>query len=311
MRYYLIFFIYLIPILAPFTVSAASVCYDEKYYPAIAKLTPTNNGFKAMLGGLYTNIKTRETSVLTWDDNDGWVSLSKEECRNCITPNHSRSCELPLPGKPTGSSPYESHRSKGSSCDYKNEYVWYGEDFYQGEGESGTGGISRYRPSTRQLVTHRPTELKNVPTQKIVHDGKYLWGATAYNFECLGQPPALGLFRYEWEKKEFKRFTNTNEGPCGFVIHDLLWKKGSLWVATDVALSRWIKGNNKWIHYLPDRTNPMEVSAKSCSEIYDQLLTDVPKDKSWFDESRSYHQILLLNLKRFKPDYYNRIKANQ
>jgi hypothetical protein len=64
----------------------------------------------------------------------------------------------------------------------------------------------------------------------------------------------LGLVRYDWARHTVHAFRGTDAGPCGFFVHDLLVHEDTLWVATDLGVSRlglspdtW----DEWTHFAP------------------------------------------------------------
>lgn len=296
------FILFLIVVISPSNVLSASVCYNEKYFPAVFSLQETKNGIQAQLGGKYSDIKSERSPIIKWVDDIGWSSTEKVKCQFCMTNAHIQECGFDIPSlRKPGQSVYIDE--KPSACVAHDKYIWFGINFYKGEGYSGTGGFGRYQLETKKLELHRPPELEDIPIHKVVHDGNHIWAATTRNYECNGHPPALGLIRYDWNKKSLFSYIDKKDGPCGFVIHDLLWRKGFLWVATDIGLSRWDSKNDKWIHYFPDTDNPKRVDTKTCSEIYLELLETLPKDERWFDEDRSYYQILYEILEKFRPEY--------
>lgn len=292
---------------------AGSECYNEKYFPAALEfeLEETSKGIEVevQLGGAYTDLKRDVAPVLVyrqgiwtlvenrrWAGNAGWGK-----------------CRLPIPKWETipplhpgshGDPPWELESDESpSSCAVTDIAVWFGINFYQGEGMGGYGGLGRYERQTNKLEIRRPPELKHYPIHKVVWDGEHLWAATTFNFECAGHPPALGLIKYKWDTQELTQFKGRNDGPCGFVIHDLLWSNGLLWVATDVGLSRWDAKSGQWTHYLPDIKTPGKVRQGSCETFYKELLSKLPKNETWFDETKSYYEIFYDNLKEFRPDF--------
>jgi hypothetical protein len=63
-----------------------------------------------------------------------------------------------------------------------------------------------------------------------------------------------GLVRHDLRHGATHAFRGTDAGPCGFRVHDLLLRDETLWVATDLAVSRlrlspevW----DEWAHYAP------------------------------------------------------------
>jgi hypothetical protein len=288
--------------------NTAFECYNEKYFPSVFLLQETSTGIRAQLGGVYADPIKRIAPVIEWVDELGWMSKTEKECKYCATNAHVQECKL---GVPSVRTPNQSGYivEKPSACVTVHGNIYFGINFYRGEGYTGTGGFGRYGLQTERLELHRPTELKDIPIHKVVHDGKYIWAATTHNYECIGHPPAEGLVKYDWETKLLYNFKGKNDGPCGFVIHDILWRKGNLWVATDVGLSRWNSKSNRWIHYLPDKNNPENIVTNSCSEFYIQLLSTLPKNETWFDESRSYYQAFYDNLKMFRPDFIDKYES--
>jgi len=288
------------------TASAAETCYFDLHLPFISKIDETEHGIKVTLGGIYTKEQVRNAPVIYWNEKQGWLASSDDKCTSCDSDNYVRYKSMiphiePIPVEDMD------EEEKPSIPAYYDGHIWFGLEFYWGEGSIGTGGIGRYTPATKQLEVHRPGELEHVPIQKVVHDGENLWAATKYVLECVGDPPALGLLKYDWGSKTLSQFKSVNEGPCGFAIHDLLWHNGSLWVATDIGLSRWIKENNQWLHYIPDKNNPSQVSTKSCPEIYNDVLHEIAISE-WCNRGYECGSTFMYYLERFRPEYYGSIK---
>lgn len=145
-----------------------------------------------------------------------------------------------------------------------------------------------------------------MPIHKVVWDGESIWAATTSNYECLGHPPALGLVRYQWEKQLLSMYYGREDGPCGFLIHDLLWKNGTLWVATELGLSRWDSKGDHWRHYLPNVDNAKDTASTSCAVVYKKMLDQVPDNKMWFDEPISYRRMLYNNIMKYASWFLDR-----
>lgn len=303
---------------------AAFVCYNEKYFPAVFSLWEVDKGVRAQLGGVYADAKQSVSPVLSWSEQEGWADIKTERCRPCTTNIHQSSCavkipqwepsppnEACLPGEDCRQGipvirfgPGESREKieETPSCTIAGNVVYFGIDFYRGEGYTGYGGLGRYDLASKRLEVRRPPALTQVPIHKIIWDGENIWAATTTNYECIGHPPALGLIKYNWSTGTLTQFKGKKDGPCGFIIHDLLWSNGFLWVATDVGISRWSAKGDRWTHYLPDIASPRNVREGRCEAFYAELLDTLPKDEAWFGESRSYYQVFYDNLGRFRPD---------
>ena len=84
----------------------------------------------------------------------------------------------------------------------------------------------------------------------LVSDGASLWLGVSERRGCGLRP--RGLVRYDWKRDAAFAFRGTDAGPCGFLVHDLLLRDDTLWVATDLGVSRlrvspedW----DEWTHY--------------------------------------------------------------
>ena len=230
--------------------------------------------------------------------------LPKEFCKNS---DHYQSC---IDNVDNGEFVY--------SCSITNSAVWFGINFYESEGVYGNGGLGLYNRKTNIVEVRRIPALEEIPIHKVVWDGKYIWAATTHNYECTGHPPALGLIKYDWDKNILQTYKATNTGPCGFIIYDLLWSQESLWVATDVGISRWDSKQDKWMHYLPDTKPPYVVKESSCDVFYETILNDLSKDKfmasnikiaNGYERRRSAYSFFLDQyLSLFRPDFTKRYK---
>ena len=86
----------------------------------------------------------------------------------------------------------------------------------------------------------------------MVSDGASLWLGISERLECGLRP--RGLVRYDWKRDLGHAFRGTDAGPCGFRVQDLLLRDDTLWVATDLGVSRlrvspddW----DEWTHFAP------------------------------------------------------------
>ena len=285
---------------------AAETCYFDLHLPVISKLDETEHGIKVTLGGIYAKEQVQKYPVIYWDEEKGWLANSEDKCISCAGNNYvqyQRSIPHiePIPVEDMDA------EEKPSIPAYYDGNIWFGLGFYWGEGAIGTGGIGRYTPATKQLEVRRPAELERIPIQKVIHDGENLWAATKMVHECVGDYPALGLIKYDWSNKTLTQFNTVDEGPCGFAIQDIEWKNGSLWVATEIGLSRWIKEKNQWLHYIPDKNDPSQVSTKSCRDVYSDVFREIATNK-WCNSGYQCKKTFLYYLERFRPAYYESIK---
>jgi hypothetical protein len=96
-------------------------------------------------------------------------------------------------------------------------------------------------------VLARPCDKSDVARDVIVDDGASVWSAVSAPDAC---DPG-GLVRFDRARRESHAFRATDAGPCGFRVHDLLLQDGTLWVATDLGVSRLrlFEEWDEWAHY--------------------------------------------------------------
>jgi hypothetical protein len=96
----------------------------------------------------------------------------------------------------------------------------------------------------------------------VVDDGASLWIGLPGDDACDGPPP--GLLRRDRGGGPMRAFRGTDSGPCGFRVHDLLLRDDTLWVATDLGVSRlrvspddW----DEWTHFAVSADGGLEETA--------------------------------------------------
>jgi hypothetical protein len=90
----------------------------------------------------------------------------------------------------------------------------------------------------------------NAGARLSVREGASLWMAVSEPGACGARP--RGLVRYDLELGQAHAFRGTDAGPCGFQVHDLLLRGDTLWVATDLGVSRLRPSPDdwdEWTHY--------------------------------------------------------------
>lgn len=310
-------------ILIPSVTYAAFTCNDDTYNPVVYKLTKLDDGVEIRLSGIYSKSEADNPAVrlskmlnkpmprispaLQWKINKGWKYIEHKPCNYCSS-DHSPECPIKLPN--WVNQPQEeidnypmTHiiEEKASMCVVKENIVLFGINFYKGEGYTGNGGFGRYDISNNHMDVRHLPELADIPIYKVVWDGTNLWGATTQNYECSGNPPSIGVVKYDWFKKKLKKIINDENSPCGFVVNDLLIAHGYLWVATDVGVSQLHLKNDTWTHFLPEREIPFNVTEGSCLANYKKVLSYQPKDIIFPDDRLSYYEKFYKNIKEFKP----------
>src|SRR3989442_8490403 len=191
----------------------AFVCYEEKFYPSVAKLERTQTGFRALLSGKFFDQAQgypKERPALKYSERGAW-SLDKpfpcSEGAGCLPKKQQGKPDVP----PIKLSQEEAVAlvprlqeaigiaQEVSAWTEHGGVIWFGIGFYSGEGTDGVGGIGRYDPRKKNTVIHRPKVLLDSSINNLVHDGKSMWLGTTGYYQCNGEPPLHRLVRYEWD----------------------------------------------------------------------------------------------------------------
>jgi len=292
---------------------AESVCYDEALYPSVVRLDQTPTGLRALLGGKAGDhtVPSRRLPALKYAEAGGWTLDGPFECKE---PNgcdrRSTRPGSPAPAialskpeavalRPELKHAEEIAQEIGAWTEHSGT-IWFGISFYDGEGTSGVGGIGRHDPKTGVTIVRRPNVIRDSSIDHIAHDGQWLWLATTGFYECSGRPPTHGLARYDWNADRLDTFEGRDDGPCGFVVHDLVSDAKYLWVATDLGLSRRDRRAQRWEHFVPDMAANPPMRSTMCEALYTSLLKTLPRAPL---DIGSYYSQLFKALKRFRPRF--------
>lgn len=263
---------------------ALVVCYDEKANPAVNSVEPFGESVIAVVGGTGWDPQTNTLPRVIFDGHR-WHGVDRVAATvHEVRESGFRRCKanIPLPkltadeAKSLREWRYEpdEYEQSATAC-VEVDGIWYfGLGFYDGEGITGVGGLGRYDPASGALEVRRPERLREVSVTAIAyHEGDFLVG-TASIEECAGLVPAHGMMQYDWEAD---RLRNVEEFP-GFVIHDLISHKGSVWGASDMGISRGqrVEGGYAWRHwtYTGDPEHPMQWETQE--DLYARLLRTLP-----------------------------------
>jgi hypothetical protein len=177
---------------------------------------------------------------------------------------------------------YAEHAAEGLAveqqtvaCARQGPVVYFGLAFYEGEGTVGAGGVGRLDVATHALEIRRPKPLLEHSVRKLRVEGDSLWLATEDSTEGT-RGPGVGLVRYDWSQDRLETFQHTPDGPCGLWVNDLLVHDGELWVATDLAISRYAFAAKTWRTFVPVDAESQELREVSCRAVYQDLAARLP-----------------------------------
>ncbi len=295
-------------VIFPGTTQAAESCYNESRFPSVVNLEVLEDGFRVQAAGRHHDRQKKTAPTLTYTPDAGWRKSGTSPCSGPTCGAESQACNVKLPNivlsdkeilALTDWTHIPDIEQKIGACVQHGDYVYFGIEFYQGEGTSGIGGIGRYNLKTKEMDIRRPKVLTHTSVNHILHDGKDLWFGTVGHYECIGTPPTKGLIRYEWDSQKVRRIYR---GPCGFVVHGLMADDKALWVATDFGISRLARGRagwGRWHHFVPDLTTESGMRKTTCDALYTEMLDTLRNETTFLPESPYYY--LLQNLMKFRP----------
>ena len=155
---------------------------------------------------------------------------------------------------------------------------WGGISFYGGEGSGGVGGIVEEDIETGHIRYYRPVKLLDLSTSHLAYFGDNLWIGTAWYGEC-GTGMGVGMLSGFFANDELYADWTVGAGTCGFLVSDMVVHSDSLWIATELGLSKVSLSGSKfvykkfeWTNYVPtgDAENPMREI--TCDELYEELF---------------------------------------
>lgn len=299
-------------VIFPGTIQAAESCYDESRFPSVVNLEVLQDGFRIQAAGRHHDRQGKAAPTLTYTPGAGWRKTGTSPCPGPTCGAESQACNVKLPSivlsdkeilALTDWTQIPDIEQKIGACVQHGDYVYFGIEFYQGEGTSGIGGIGRYNLKTKEMDIRRPKVLRHTSVNHILYDGKDLWFGTVGHYECTGTPPTKGLIRYEWDSRK----THRVRGLCGFVVHGLMADEDALWMATDFGISRLARGRagwGRWNHFVSDLTTDSGMRQTTCEALYTEMLANLRKETTFLVQSPYYY--LLENLVKFRPNFLMR-----
>ena len=302
-------------------IKASSVCYSAAQYPATRILSLTKNKFpRIILTGNNINVE-RNTAPIYKSTRDGWVADGEQSCKEPggCGGYSKKSCDVEIPKISLSEKemlelrsleklpfPYDVEQNV-SVCSQSGDDVFFGIEFYEGEGTAGVGGIGKYNVKTKKMEIRRLLPLRNTSVTKIVFDGVDLWISASQQYECEGTVPVVPLMRYNWDKDYIYDRTSDSLQFCGFNVYDIFYNNNTMYISSDLGFTIGYKNSEdygdgpvtyEWqgpfSHYIYDEKDSEKMVKVSCDALYDDILNKQP-----FKNNRQ----LINSLIKFKPNY--------
>lgn len=271
-------------------------CSIDHAYPEVSSLDVQDGKLVATLGthffdrkekveisGKVHEIFVREFPRLILSDEGEWEKLDVVNVvddwngsdKQCIAaePNPEVAKEW-LQNEHIGAAQGDWYNERIQSCASDGQYNWGGITFYGGEGGWGVGGLIRQDLENGEIEYVRTYELVGMSTGPLAYFGATLYFGQTWFGECSGPGSGTGLKQLFFH--EYSKWYRVKEVPevCGFAIRDFQEYDGSLWVATELGLSRLTeKDGLLWTNFVPDLANPSLMREVQCDDLYAELLS--------------------------------------
>jgi hypothetical protein len=275
--------------------SAALVCYVEDCLPLASSFYVDGQGrLGARLGGRWS-LKGSSRAIYF----DG--SAGREDSS---TPRRHQKARFPCPADVTRKNYAQITDSAWQTanmpvCADTPAFIYVGLGFYDGEGIAGQGGLLRIDKHSHHVEQRTLPLLDRVSVNSIVAKDAEVWFGTTTYQECSGTPFVHGLIHYNWETGDLQTYEGSDDGPIGFVIHDLRLDQRGLWVATDLGLSLLDQQTHRWRHWLPEEKNGrIEATEMPAEAILMHLAGTIPSNCL---RSELFANQLIEGLQRFRP----------
>lgn len=133
---------------------------------------------------------------------------------------------------------------------------------------AGTATWTIAAPPASRAVNGTPGGVfRGLAVDVVLDDGESLWLGVSDRRGGDVQP--RGLVRHDWKRNAAHAFRGTDAGPCGFHVKDLMLRDDTLWVATDLGVSRLRLSRedwDEWTHYALD-TGGARLEETACASM--------------------------------------------
>jgi len=259
-----------------------------------------------------TKVATKRIgSAVALNDNGDWTVQSRIEMPTRRDSVYAEPCMNPPPDvewlrtyKPwsLGNPNFE---QRIGVCATGSGKQWGGISFYGGEGSGGVGGIVEQDVETGSTRYHRPSALLDYSTSHLEYFGGRIWIGTAWYGEC-GTGMGIGVLSGEFANNEL--YAGWAMEGCGFLVSDMLVHSGSLWIATELGLSKVTKSDErfnkfKWTNYVPTGDNDHPMREVSCDELYEELLQSAKLASAPPNDDGYPYGVLWQRINKLRPNF--------
>ncbi len=292
---------------------AGFVCgIDGSLLPSIHKLDVDNGRLNAFVGPVtLEEDRSRTASLLVRDDNGDWRFQSRAKLPAATGSWSADQCMTPPPDQQWTEANKDRIRE---NPDFNQEVRvcvdghgrrWGGISFYGGEGSWGVGGIVEEDTKTGATRYYRPRTLIDYSTSHLEFFGDRLWIGTAWYGEC-GVGVGVGVLSGEFANDEL--YPSWVMETCGFIVSDMVVHDDSLWIATEMGLSRVSKSGDRykpftWKNYVPTGNSENPMREITCDQLYAELFQSSDLASATPNDSGHPYGVLWHRVSKLRPNF--------
>ncbi len=273
---------------APSQVMAGWSCgIDGSLLPQVYALAVVDDRLQAYVGPIekVDDGRGRVATTVSVDDNGKWTVQPRMQPPVRKASVYSEPCMDPPPdeewlraNRPWWDPDNSYFEQKIGVCATGAGKRWGGISFYGGEGYGGVGGIVEEDIETGSIRYYRPLKLLDLSTSHLEYFGDNLWIGTAWYGEC-GTGIGVGVLSSFFANDEMYADWNLGSGTCGFQVSDMVVHADSLWIATELGLSKVSLSGSRyhyekfeWTNYVPTGDTENPIREVTCDELYEELF---------------------------------------
>ena len=182
---------------------------------------------------------------------------------------------------------------------------WGGISFYGGEGSWGVGGIVEQNEKTGATRYYRPSALAGYSTSHLAYYGDRLWIGTASYGEC---GPGIGIGVLSGEFANDQLYAGWAMESCGFIVSDMLVHDSSLWIATEMGLSKVSKSGDRykpfsWTNFIPTGDDESPMREVTCDELYTELFRSTDLASAQPNDDGHPYGVLWDRISKLRPSF--------
>ena len=285
---------------------------DETLLPQIYALEVVDDRLTAYVGP----IDGAGATVVAVDEQGNWTVQPRSDVPRKQDSVSSDTCMDPPPdeewlkaNRPWWDSENQYFQQKIGVCTKGAGKRWGGISFYGGEGYGGVGGIVEEDIASGSTRYYRPNMLLDLSTSHLEYFGDNLWIGTAWYGEC-GTGVGVGVLAGPFYNGELYADLATGSGTCGFLVSDMVVHSDSLWIGTEIGLTKVSLSGSKhlyekfeWTNYVPTGDAEPPMREVTCDDVYEELFESEELANAPANDDGPPYAVLWGRISKLRPNF--------